>query len=98
MDRSEIISRLRDNADTLRGLGATSMHLFGSLARNEPSEDSDIDLFIDYDPDTRFSLVDLVGIQQYLEEQLAEEVDLTTRDSLHPALKDGIERDSIKVF
>ena len=98
MDRSEIISRLRENADAIRGLGATSLHLFGSVARGDSTEESDIDLFVDYDPSTRFSLLDLVGIQQFLQETLASEIDVTTRDSLHPMLRDEIQRDTIRVF
>lgn len=98
MERSEIISRLRENADAIRGLGATSLHLFGSVARDEATGESDIDLFIDYDPDTRFSLLDLVGIQQFLAETLAAEIDVTTRDGLHPMLRDEIQREAIQIF
>lgn len=79
-------------------MGATSLYLFGSTARNEQSQDSDLDLFIDYDAGRRFSLIDLVGIKQLLEEAMAVDVDLTTRDSLHPQLKDEIERSAIRVF
>lgn len=98
MERSEIINRLRENADAIRGLGATSLHLFGSVARDDATEASDIDLFVDYDPSTRFSLLDLVGIQQFLEEALEAEIDLTTRDGLHPMLRDDIQRDAIRIF
>lgn len=98
MDGSEIISRLRDNADAIRGLGATSLHLFGSVARGEATAKSDIDLFVDYDPDSRFSLLDLVGIKHLLEDAPAVEVDITTRDGLHPMLREDIERDAVTVF
>ena len=67
MDRDQIIDRLRQNTDTIRGMGAISLYLFGSVGRDQPRPDSDVDLFIDYDPARRFSLVDLVGIKQFLE-------------------------------
>lgn len=64
--------------------------------RRGPS--SDLDLFIDYDPDKKFSLVDLTGIKLYLEDEFATAVDITTRDSLHPMLKDRIESSALQVF
>lgn len=98
MKRSEVIRILRENAEAVRGMGATSLYLFGSSARDEASQQSDLDLFIDYDPQSRFSLIDLVGIKQLLEEAMAMDVDLTTRNSLHPQLKDEIQRTAIRVF
>ncbi len=98
MKRSEVIRILRENAEAVRGMGATSLYLFGSSARDEASLQSDLDLFIDYDPQSRFSLIDLVGIKQLLEEAMAMDVDLTTRNSLHPQLKDEIQRSAIRVF
>lgn len=98
MNKDEVIEKLRRNADAVKGMGATSLYLFGSFARNEAAPDSDLDLFIDYERSRNFSLIDLISIKQYLEEAMTAEVDLTTRDSLHPMLKDEIERSAIRVF
>jgi predicted nucleotidyltransferase len=78
--------------------GATSLYLFGSSGRNEAGPDSDIDLFVDYDPTRHFSLVDLAAIQHLLEDRLAARIDVTTRDSLHPRLRKAIERSAVRVF
>ena len=98
MDRNQAIGRLKENADAVRGMGATALYLFGSTASGQATDESDLDLFIDYDQTRGFSLLDLVGIKQFLEECMSIAVDLTTRDSLHPRLRDSIEKTAIKVF
>ena len=72
--------------------------MFGSTVRNDVKAASDLDLFIDYDPASRFNAFDLVGIKQYLEDQLQMPVDLTTRDGLHPMLRTEIEQTAVRVF
>ncbi len=98
MDRMDAINRLRDSADAVRTLGATSLYLFGSTVRGEARSDSDLDLFIDYDPGSRFNAFDLVGIKLLLEDRLGAAVDITTRDGLHPRLRDRIEASALRVF
>jgi predicted nucleotidyltransferase len=98
MTRTDAISQLLRHADAIKAMGATSLYLFGSTARNEAAADSDLDLFLEYDPASRFSLIDLVGIKLFLEETLGVEADVTTRDSLHPLMKDDIERSAVRVF
>jgi uncharacterized protein len=66
--------------------------------RDEATPESDLDLFVDYDPTKKFSLVDLVGIKLLLEDALGMEVDVTTRDSLHPMLRKDIEQSALRVF
>jgi hypothetical protein len=98
MTRIEAIAKLRERADAIRAHGATSLYLFGSAARDEARADSDLDLFVDYDPSKKFSLVDLVDIKLLLEDELGVTVDVTTRDSLHPKLRKDIEKSAIRVF
>ncbi len=98
MMRDETIARLRSNATALQERGATALYLFGSTARDRARNTSDIDIFIDYDPTKKFSLIDLAGLKNFLEDELATTVDVTTRDSLHPLLREGIERSAIRVF
>src|SRR5260221_11538342 len=97
MASSDVIIELRKRADDIRRLGATPLYLFGSAARGEATPNSDVDLFIDYDPE-RFSFVELVRLQQRLTEVLGHPADLTTREGLHPLLRPAIEAEAIKVF
>lgn len=98
MNRQDAITALQGQADAVKALGATALYLFGSTARDEATGASDLDLFIDYDRGSRFSLVELVGIKQLLEHRLGVPVDVTTRDSLDPLLRERIESSAERVF
>jgi uncharacterized protein len=98
MRRDEAIAKLSAGEVKARALGATSLFLFGSTARDEAQPDSDVDVFVEYDPKSHFSLIDLAGIKLTLEDQIGREVHITTRDSLHPLMRKGIEGDAIKIF
>jgi uncharacterized protein len=98
MTRTEAIQKLKQCADAVKARGATSLYLFGSTIRGQAARDSDLDLFVDYDPAKKFSLVDLVDIKLLLEQELGIQVDVTTRDSLHPMLRNEIERTAVRVF
>jgi predicted nucleotidyltransferase len=98
MGRLEAIAKLKHHAPAIKAMGATSLYVFGSIARDEARTVSDLDLFIDYDPNSRFNAFDLVGIKQYLEDELKMPVDVTTRDGLHPMLRTEIEQAAVRVF
>jgi len=66
--------------------------LFGSYARGEETEDSDIDIFVQMHP----KLLDMVAIKQSIEEDLHQKVDIVRlRDKMNPYLKKRILRDGI---
>ena len=98
MKRETAIAKLKANEDAIRALGATSLYLYGSTARDEAKPKSDVDVFVEYDPEGKFSLFDLAGIQVLLQDKLAREVHVTTKNSLHPLMRRGIEHDAIRVF
>ncbi|UHS60856.1 nucleotidyltransferase domain-containing protein [Agrobacterium vaccinii] len=98
MEKAVALEMLRQRTDAVKGMGATALYIFGSTARDEASVASDLDVYIDYDPASKFSLLDLVGIKQFLEEELEIPVDLTTRNSLHTLLRTDIEHSAIRVF
>ena len=79
-------------------MGATLLYVFGLTVRDEAQPARDLDLFIDYDPNSRFNAFDLVGIKQYLEDELRVPVDVTTRDGLHPMLRADIEKTAVQIF
>jgi predicted nucleotidyltransferase len=98
MRKYEAVSALKEQSDALRALGTTSLYLFGSTVRDDATSTSDLDLFIDYDRNSRFSLIELVGIKQLLEQRLGIPVDVTTRDCLDPLLRARIEASAERIF
>lgn len=80
----------------LSQLGVRNLALFGSVARNEGTAKSDVDILIDFD--SKRGLFVFVDIKMYLEKLLDCEVDLVTKNALHPALKDRILREAKYVF
>ena len=65
--------------------------IFGSLAREESDEKSDVDILVELRGEK--SLLDLAGLKIELEELLGRGVDVLTFESLHPLLKDRILRE-----
>lgn len=78
MTNREIMSVLRTNRDALRAVGVEHAYLFGSVARGDDKPGSDIDVMIDVTHEP-FSLLDLVGVQQKLEDILQRSVDVVIR-------------------
>ncbi|MHB8812784.1 MAG: type II toxin-antitoxin system ParD family antitoxin [Steroidobacteraceae bacterium] len=82
----------------LRERGLTALALFGSTARGTSRPDSDVDVLIDIAPDVSFSLVDLVSVKHFLEDNLARKVDVVIREGLDPAIRDRVVREARTVF
>lgn len=62
MQKGEIIARLRAHQADLNSRGVEHLAIFGSRARGDDREDSDLDLLLDVPTGRRFSLFDLAGV------------------------------------
>jgi predicted nucleotidyltransferase len=99
MDRDALVELLRRYDADLRENGATGLYLFGSRARGTNQPDSDVDLFIDYDPDSRIpNMFRLMQIEEKIAGVLGVPVTITTRNALHPLMQDRIEHDAVRVL
>ncbi|HEY5607109.1 MAG TPA: nucleotidyltransferase domain-containing protein [Alphaproteobacteria bacterium] len=98
MARETVIAELRSHEKEIRALGARSLFLFGSVLQGTARKNSDVDLFIDYYRNRKFSLIDLMRLKYFLEALLGNRVDLLTRDGIHRRLRDRIIADAVKVF
>ena len=98
MNRNSLIETLNAYDAALRENGATALFVFGSRARGAERDDSDLDLFIDYDPAVKIpNMFRLMQIEEKISATLGIPVTITTRDALHPLMKKNIERDAVRV-
>jgi hypothetical protein len=77
-------------AEICRRHQVRELSLIGSAARGEMHPDSDIDLLVDYLPNTRPSLFDLIGMTNELSDLLGRRVDLGVKRALKPRYRDRI--------
>jgi len=98
MNRAALVEILRKYDAALRENGATGVFMFGSRALGTDRPDSDLDLFIDYDPARKIpNIFRLMQIEDEISEALGIPVTITTRDALHPLMKSSIERNAVRV-
>jgi predicted nucleotidyltransferase len=94
---NDIIIFLQTHKDELeQRFGVMSVGLFGSYARGEAREDSDIDIAIELTP-AKKSLSNFLGIRRYLEAQLGKTVDLGIESTLKPLVRDMVAKEIIHV-
>ena len=97
MSRKECIDLLKNCSNTLKSeYGITSLRLFGSTARDEQKECSDVDVFVETLTPNPFLLMEA---KEFLEKSTGRSVDIIRNHrNLNPRLKRRIERDGINVF
>jgi len=80
----------------LHRYGARRAGVFGSVARGRAGSASDLDLLVELPPGS--SLLDLVGLEQDLSDELGLRVEATTYRALHPLLRDRVLEDEIRIL
>jgi predicted nucleotidyltransferase len=88
MRRAELLEIIAARKDELRALGVDSLAVFGSVARDEASPTSDVDLLVSFERPV--GLLHFFRVQRHLEEMLRCRVDLVMRDAIKPQLRTRI--------
>ncbi len=97
MQREQVKTRLYELNGVFEKFNVVSVFLFGSVSRSEATEASDIDLLIDFAPNSRIGLFGMARLQKIIQDTFGCKVDLVTRDALHPAMREKILREAIHV-
>ncbi len=91
------VETLRRQVETpMRQRGVVRAGVFGSVARGDDKAGSDVDFLVEFERGR--SLLDLAGLRAELSETLGREVDIVTRNSLHPRLRDRILRELVPLL
>lgn len=98
MKRDVVLSRLKPMEHRLRAQGVSALYLFGSVARDEADERSDIDVLFETVPESGFTLFRQAGLQADLSDALGAKVDFVSRAGLRARVRDRIEPELVQVF
>ncbi len=96
MNRNQALHLLQAHKDEIFSrYGVRRLALFGSMARDEAREDSDVDLLVDFADEATFK--GYFKLKFYLEELLGREVDLVCDDAVRPRLRAYIDQEAVDV-
>ena len=100
MNREHLIEALRSFEQKLVLEGIEHMYLFGSFARDQAADHSDIDIAFDVRPEfeLKFSLIDQSRIQREISAALNRRVDFVERAYLRPRIGASAARDMVRIF
>ena len=90
--KGRVVADQRAVEDFCRTHGVREMSIFGSVLRDDFGSQSDIDVLVEFLPQIRTSLFRLVDMQDELTGIFGRQVDLVTKPSLHPYIRDNVLR------
>jgi predicted nucleotidyltransferase len=100
MRRTDVIARLKEAGPALRALGVAGLYLFGSHARDEATQESDVDVFVDPVSEDEFGFLPFMDAYRTLQGVFNERADIgySTRAGLSPYVRKDVEREALRIF
>lgn len=80
----EILAKHKE--ELMAKYGVREIGVFGSYLHGEEKKDSDVDVLVEFEEDARISLLDFVGLENYLSDLLGVKVDLVEKSALKPRI------------
>jgi uncharacterized protein len=98
MDKRAVIEILRHHESELKAAGIMHIRVFGSVARDEASSKSDVDLLADFDKSRRMTLIDVGSLQSRLSTLLGEQVDLSSPEWMREPVRSKALNEAVIAF
>jgi predicted nucleotidyltransferase len=99
MDKNDILRVIRRHEPELKAVGIERLRLFGSVARDEHTPQSDVDLLFDCEEDDTFRIpLRIMGSEDELRTLLGMRIHLTAEKYLRPKLRQRVLGDAVEVF
>lgn len=98
MDKDSVITTLRAHAPELRAAGIIHLRVFGSVARDEASAASDVDLMAEFDKSKRLTLVKLGRLEGRLTDLLGARVELSSSEWMREPVRSKALREAVLAF
>lgn len=96
MDKQVVLTKLKERIEEIRQLfSVKNLSIFGSIARDESTENSDVDVLVVFNREGSFDL--FMDLKFYLEDLLGVKIDLVTDKALRPQVRRAIEQELIHV-
>lgn len=96
MTKNAVLERLYKNLKFIRSrFGVKHLSIFGSIARDQAREKSDVDILVSFEKKASFDA--FMDLKFYLEELLSTSVDLVTEKAMRPEIRSSIEKELINV-
>jgi predicted nucleotidyltransferase len=96
IDREHVLRILAAHRAEFRTMGVRELSIFGSLARGEATEASDVDVLVDYEPGTPLSFFRVCELRYRIEDLLGAQVDVVTTGGLRPEIRDEVLNEAIR--
>jgi uncharacterized protein len=93
MTRDDILATIRANEAEIRKLQVNELALFGSFARGEQTDSSDIDFYVEFEKKT---FDNYMGLRRLLERLFPRKIDLVIKSGIRPRLRDNILSEAIR--
>lgn len=98
MKQAELIATLKSLRPQLEAEGVEHLALFGSRARGDNRPDSDIDLLVEVPEESDFSILNLIGVEHVVSDNVGLKANAVMRRSLRDKFRASIEPDILEIF
>ena len=96
MKKEIALQTIRDHMEEIKKFHVISLAIFGSVARDEATEKSDIDILVEFDPEAIVGLFQFFDLKEYLSKILGCEVDLGTFRSLRKEFRETVFKEMVR--